>query len=84
MTSKIKLVVVGRVLVLHLSESVLVGERDYGSLIVSRLLLASANVALRFQCQVEDKTDNTTRQLHAVATSALDKCCDILYHSSRK
>ncbi len=42
MTSKIKLVVVGRVLVLYFGETVLVGERDYGRIIVLRLLLASA------------------------------------------
>jgi hypothetical protein len=41
MTSKIKLVVVGRVLVLNFGETVLVSPRDYGSLVVLRLLLVS-------------------------------------------
>jgi hypothetical protein len=53
MTSKIKLVVVGRVLVLHFSETVLVGERDYGSLVIPGLLLASA---LHFDFSARHKT----------------------------
>jgi hypothetical protein len=81
MTSKIELVVVGRVLVLHFSETVIVRERDYGSLVVLRLLLA---VALLSPCRVPDTTDNTSHQLHVVATSGLNKCCDNLDHNSRK
>ena len=65
MTSKIKLVVIGGVLVLNFSETVLVGERDYSSLVLLRLLLATA---LDFDLGAGHKTRGT---IPAISCSGL-------------